>query len=206
MGTALPADGLMRLQRRILDDAEKEASRIKDAAQAKAEEILKEASAKAEARYSEIMSAAQKERETRKQRLITLARLDGRRMLLAAKDQALQDVFAEAMNAMVSSYRQRYRDFLRELLAATATYDVQEVIFNERDRNELASSLVREVQDLLKRQGRNVRINVSQETRPIGGGFLLRSGNIEINCSIEAIFQNKRDELIPEVAGVLFAE
>lgn len=206
MGTALPADGLMRLQRRILDDAEKEASRIKDAAQAKAEEILKEASAKAEVRYSEIMSAAQKERETRKQRLITLARLDGRRMLLAAKDQALQDVFAEAMNAMVSSYRQRYRDFLRELLAATATYDVQEVIFNERDRSELASGLVSEVQDLLKRQGRNVRIDVSQETRPIRGGFLLRSGNIEINCSIEAIFQNKRDELIPEVAGVLFAE
>ncbi|NPV79381.1 MAG: hypothetical protein HPY52_03750 [Firmicutes bacterium] len=206
MGTALPADGLMRLQRRILDDAEKEASRIKDAAQAKAEEILKEASAKAEVRYSEIMSAAQKERETRKQRLITLARLDGRRMLLAAKDQALQDVFAEAMNAMVSSYRQRYRDFLRELLAATATYDVQEVIFNERDRSELASGLVSEVQDLLKRQGRNVRIDVSQETRPIRGGFLLRSGNIEINCSVEAIFQNKRDELIPEVAGVLFAE
>ena len=45
----------------------------------------------------------------------------------------------------------------------------------------------------------------SGETRNIDGGFILIYGGIEENCSIDAMFAEKRDELLDQVRKILFA-
>ncbi len=43
------------------------------------------------------------------------------------------------------------------------------------------------------------------EARNIDNGFILAYGGIEENCSIEAMFAEKRDELRDQVRKILFA-
>ena len=48
-------------------------------------------------------------------------------------------------------------------------------------------------------------LEISGETRNIDGGFILIYGGIEENCSIDAMFAEKRDELLDQVRKILFA-
>ena len=48
-------------------------------------------------------------------------------------------------------------------------------------------------------------LEFSGEVRNIDGGFILVYGGIEENCSIDAVFAEKRDELLDQVRKILFA-
>lgn len=206
MSAVEQGSGLDRLTRRILSDADAEVERVKNEARAKADGIIKKAAAEAEARRNEILEKASREREIRKQRIITLARLEGRRAVLAAKDKAIQGIFETALEALVNADEDRYLGFLASLLAGSASGDAQEVILNPRDRDRLGARLLSEAGRLLGDCTKSGRIRLSQETRPIKGGFILRTGNLETNCSLEALFNIHRDKLVPQVAKVLFGE
>ncbi|HHY46627.1 MAG TPA: hypothetical protein GX506_04925 [Firmicutes bacterium] len=206
MNAVLQGDGLGRLVQKILRDADAEADRIRNEARARADEIIKKANEEAEARRGEILERASREREIRKQRVVTLARLDGRRAVLAAKDQAIRSVFEKALEELVNADEDRYLGFLASLLAHSATHDAHEVILNARDRDRLGERLVGEAGRLLESRGKKVHLTLSEETRPIKGGFILRAGSLEVNCSLEALFNSHRDRLVPRVAKVLFGE
>jgi hypothetical protein len=47
-------------------------------------------------------------------------------------------------------------------------------------------------------------ITLSGETRNIKGGFMLKNGSVYINGTVEALIDEARDELVTEVAQVLF--
>ena len=42
-------------------------------------------------------------------------------------------------------------------------------------------------------------LEISKDTVNIDGGFILKYGNIEINSSIDALFEENKDELIDVV-------
>ena len=46
---------------------------------------------------------------------------------------------------------------------------------------------------------------LSEETRDINGGFILIYGGIEENCSFQAMFNSRKDELSDKVHEVLFS-
>ena len=47
-------------------------------------------------------------------------------------------------------------------------------------------------------------LTLSEETRPIKGGFIMVDGDIEVNCAFETLVRLQREKLEKEVAGVLF--
>lgn len=49
-------------------------------------------------------------------------------------------------------------------------------------------------------------LTLSQETRPIQGGFILREGKVEVNCAFETLVRLQRTEMAGEVAKALFGE
>ena len=48
------------------------------------------------------------------------------------------------------------------------------------------------------------RLIVSKDSAGIDGGFIIKYGDLEENCSFAAIFREKRDEFIDLIRGVLF--
>jgi len=58
--------------------------------------------------------------------------------------------------------------------------------------------------DKMKEAG--ISATLSSEAADIDGGFLLQCGNIEINCSVSAVLEDKRNELEDYINQLLFAE
>ncbi|MFI3254011.1 MAG: V-type ATP synthase subunit E family protein [Eubacteriales bacterium] len=48
-------------------------------------------------------------------------------------------------------------------------------------------------------------VSLSEETRPLKGGFIMLDGDVEINCDFDTLVRLQRNELELEVAGLLFS-
>ena len=47
-------------------------------------------------------------------------------------------------------------------------------------------------------------LTLSEETRPMDGGFIRRDGAVEVNCTFDTLIRLQRGALAGEVAKVLF--
>ena len=47
-------------------------------------------------------------------------------------------------------------------------------------------------------------LTLSEETRPIRGGFIMVDGPVEVNCAFEAMVRAQREQLEKPVAEILF--
>ncbi|HHV63243.1 MAG TPA: hypothetical protein GXX51_11480 [Firmicutes bacterium] len=199
-------EGLSRLKDRILDEARAAAEEVRSAARKEAEAILREAEALAERRREEILSRAREEAAERKQRIITLAELEARKAILSAKEELIEEVFREGLQALLDLDEGSYRAMLKGMIldAAPSGESEIEVILSDRDRERLGQAFLDEVSEELRATRRSGRLAMSAETRGLAGGFILKTRAMEINSSLEAIVAGEREELLARVAGILF--
>ena len=74
------------------------------------------------------------------------------------------------------------------------------MIFSPTDRGRVGSAVVTAV----NRARPDGILTLSDQTRPIRGGFILRDGAVEVNCSFEALIRFQRDRLAADAARTLF--
>ena len=196
--------GADRLREKIIAEAKREAKAILANARQRAENILSEARQEADAQKQKMLQAAKQQAEDRRQRNLTIAELDARKALLAAKEEMIEETFNQAISRLNNLKEREYEDLLYNmLLAATETGD-EEVIAAEADRGRFQKTLLARVNKELKARGKKGELTLSAETRELSGGFILRSGNVETNCSFAALLRMQRDRLEPVVAEMLF--
>ena len=88
--------GIENIVSRILGDAEISAGEIKAQAEAKAAEVIAEANAKAEQVYAQGLKSAKTEVENVLLRGKSMADLEGRKALLAARQTVVDEAFEQA--------------------------------------------------------------------------------------------------------------
>ncbi|MBS3942743.1 MAG: hypothetical protein KGZ32_00680 [Dethiobacter sp.] len=198
-------EGIERIVRRILDDAGKKADVIMDEAAQKADRVKAEAELKAAGKEKRILEQAAKEAEEQKRRIVGVALLDARKELLAAKQELLDKAFRQSLEDLANLEEPSYFGILKEMLLAQVITGRETVILSARDRERIPADFWREINEELKRSGKNGELTLSEETRAIQGGFVLQAGGVEINCSFKSLLDMQRDEIEPAVAGLLFA-
>ena len=77
-------------------------------------------------------------------------------------------------------------------------------ILSVRDADRLGEEIVKAANAALQRAGRRGELTLSQETRPIPGGFILAEGDVELNCAFDTLVRLQREKLEKEVAAILF--
>jgi len=198
--------GAEKLTEKILEEARQQAQKDVDQAKREAADMLKGARKEAEQRHKSILDKAQREAAERKRRLIAYAELDARKQRLKTKQDMLEDAFRKAIESLNSMPVEKYRDMLVDMVARAVRKGDEEIILSERDRKRLGDDFAGLVNERLKNNSLKARIVLSDETRDISGGFILRSGNVEMNNSFETIIRMVRDELEADVAKALFGE
>lgn len=196
--------GAERITRRILDDARDEAERITAEAAAEAAEKVKDAGNEAAAKREQILTHARREAEEQKRRIIGMAELEARKELLAVKQELIKEAFERALQELAHGDDQAYLAVLRSLLLTHVERGDETVICSDRDRERIPSEFWEELNGTLAERGITGAIKLSSEPRPMQGGFILQTGGMEINCSLEALLQSRREELEPDVAALLF--
>lgn len=166
----------------ILSKAEQEAARLKEEAKDKAAEIVK--------MYSERF---EKERPEILRRREIAANLDVARIQLGAKQAVIEKSFEEAISILVDLPQDRYFDFVLKLLKK-AVDTGNEVMFIGNGENRITQDWLNDFN-----AKNDTRLTLSNERIPIRGGFVLKNGKINTNCSFEMLVKWIRDDIETEV-------
>jgi V/A-type H+-transporting ATPase subunit E len=197
-------NGIDKITEKIKNDALEEAGVIIDAAKADAQKTIDKFKADAAAEKDKIG----RQTELRKLEIVKhqddMAHLEGRKQLLSAKQSVLDDVFKEAFKTIRKLEKAEYIDFLSGMAFKTSLNGIDEIILSATDRESYGADIVAKANRLLESSGKNASLVLSDEVRDIDGGLILRTGNIETNCTFDVLYDIARGELTTEVAGILF--
>jgi len=188
-----------KVSRKIIQDAEKEASNILEQAKKKADEILKSAQKKAQRIKEEAEKSGEGMKKREEERLLTIEKLEEKKMLLTMKREVLNRVFEEALEDMKNWKVQRYTDFIvKKIILAISTGN--ELVVPGR----LHSNALRKRLDKIKRD-RNLKFEVAKEDGDFDFGFVIKRERTEVKFTGEDILDELRDRIEIEVARRLFA-
>ena len=153
--------------------------------------------------------------------------------LLTAKQEMVERAYQRALEKLRSLPQEQYVELLAALLVRASSTGREEVVFSPEDREGAGKAAVARANELLAKEaapelplGDGVVANllnkvaagvsafaqgtamlaVSEETRDISGGFILKDGRIEVNCTFDALVRAEREQTAGEVAKLLFPE
>jgi len=196
----MPLDKLIE---RILGDAEAHALSIIGEAQREGRRLVEEADAEAEERYRRLVDSASRAAGEEKKQQVTMASLEARKSVLEQKRALMAEAFDSALDSVLGLPPDEYVELMARLLAATGRREGQ-LIISPRDGESVGARIVSRANEMLAERGARGRITLSDETRDFAGGFILSSGGIEINNSLEALVNSQREELEPRIVEILF--
>ncbi|MBE6913875.1 MAG: hypothetical protein E7472_02940 [Ruminococcaceae bacterium] len=197
-------NGIDKISNRLIEDAKADIEKLNLETQAQCDAIIKEYELKAQTEYDAIVSEGEKACEVRVRRLASTADMEAKKAILAFKQELVAKAFSDAVDQLVHLPREQYVEFLAAQAAAAAAYGTEELLFNDRDAKTVGADAAKAANAILKQKGIHGGLTVSEETREIPGGVIVRQGNIEVNCAVDTLVQMSRGELASQVAEILF--
>lgn len=181
---------------------------IRAEAEDKARAIIKEAEEKsiiqaeaakkeAETEVREIIAKAEKEAEIIKNAAKAAAVQELSKKVLKRKTEIISSVAEDTFKALCSEKDEKYFSILEKLLEKYADGKMRgEIVLNQRDKNRITS----EFKFAAEKKG----LEISAENGDFEGGFVLRYGKIEENCTFEGLFRDKEEEMTDYLSKKLF--
>ena len=190
-------NGLEKINDHIRRDGQAEV----DAILAEAGKRIEVAQAGFEAQVRQLKSDAAAKRERtvadRLERLADSADMERRQLLLGAKQGCIDEAFEKAAQALRNLPRDEYAALLARTAAAAGT-GCEEIVLSKADRKELGEAVVAAA------NASGAAYTLSDETRELGGGLVLKKGKVEINCAFDTRLRQLRQEMASDVARILF--
>ena len=194
-------NGIEKLTQQITADAQVEIDAILAEAQASADAIAADYAQRAEKAAAERLAKGTEAAAQREERLISMADMERRKDLLAAKQDMVGKAFDKALEQLCNLSDAEYVAMLTKLAVAASNSGKDQLIFSQKDRTRVGKDVVIAANEALN----DGHLTLSEQTRPMRGGFILSDGAIEVNCTFETLVRLQRGEIAGEVANVLFA-
>lgn len=195
-------DGIEKIIGRINEAAAEECAQIAQKAEADCELIRAEYAQKVQHAYESAVHSGEQDIKLNAERVVRNANLSARKEVLGVKQELLDAAFKAAKKKLSELDESKYLNWLAGI-AARVSDGSGEIILSARDLA-LGEKLVAMANEALIANGKKGELTLSQETKEIDAGFILRDGRLEINCSLDAILDMKRKDLAPKVAEELF--
>ena len=184
---------------KIIKDAEAGQENILDAAEEEKNKILSKKASAANEIAQEILQKAEADAKSKKERVISSAKLKVRNNKLAAKQEIIDEVFEKSINKLTELSKEQFLNFVKNSILSMNLTGKQTLILNETGLKFVDDSFIDELNKEAK-----ATIALSKTAGNFKGGFILENNGIEINSTYEALVSSLRDELEFEVAKVLF--
>lgn len=192
--------GTEKLIAHIKADADAQVDAILAQAEQQCAGIRADFDKQAAALYAERLRAGVKETQDQVDGAERIARMEGRKEMLAAKQDMVSRSFRKAQEQIVSLPADKYVAFLAKLAAEASVTGEEEIVLNARDRKAIGEKLVKAANARLG----NGKLTLSDATGDFAGGLILRRGSIEANCTVELLVELSQSELSAKVAEILF--
>lgn len=192
-------DGIEKMIGRIREDAQKEIDGVLAEAKQQAAEITAAYARQAEAECEAIVARGEKAAAEREERLGAVSQLESRKEVLAAKQEVIEEAFGLALKKLLALPEEQYVALLADLAVEAAKTGSEKLVFSEENQT-LGAKVVAAANAKLP----GGKLTLSEEKRPVAGGFILSDGAIEVNCTFDTLIRLERGALAGQVAKVLF--
>lgn len=176
---------------KIITGADTESIKIIEAANATANGVIAAAEERAAKELASYRNLAQVEAQKAAAKELSGAEMEAKKMILSAKQQCLEDAIEAAKKKLLTLEGKEYEEMILHMLEQAEKG--AEIIFSQKDR------------ELLLEAVQEKGFQVSEETRPIAGGFIVKKGEIEYNYSFESMIAVEKEEIEQIAAEILFA-
>jgi V/A-type H+-transporting ATPase subunit E len=197
---------VQRLRNRIIKDAEEEARKVIAEGEAEAMKITGEARAQAEEITKRAGGRAADEAKEHIRRQISIRELDARKAVLGEKGKLMDEVFEKAWEELRREDVEGGYALTKSLLLKVIETGNEEIVLSPEDKKRISTSFLAGLNKELKGKGLKGEVKVAEDTRPMKGGFVLRSGRRETNVTFESMLAVMRDEVELEISNALFKE
>lgn len=191
--------GLNKIIERISQDSVAKCDGIIFSAQTEAAEIKSAAEKEGEADKKAIIEAANKQADSMVDMAKSGADLLIRQSLLSTKI----DIINEAINAATDKLKNlpdnEYFDAIYALVKKFSQDSDGTLLLSKKDLDRKPKDFDQKIAQI------NKKLNVSDKAATISDGFVLVYGEIEINCTFDALVEDSRDELKEIINEIIFA-
>lgn len=190
--------GTEKIIAHIEADAQAQADAVLGEARQRCEAIKARFDEKASRLYSDRIREGVKACQDQEDSALRISRMEARKSVLSVKQEMVEKSFDLAVQQIVALPDKKYTAFLADLVKKAGPAGDEEIILNAADRDRVGEALIKAV------NADGAKMKLSDETRDIKGGLILRRGSIETNCSVELLVELCRGELSAKLADVLF--
>lgn len=226
-------EGIEKIAAKIVQDAQAEIARMNQETDEKVRSIAEAAQAQADKETADTLARGQRAAQERLERLKSAAKMEQRKLELAARQEMLAQAFDLALEKLCSLPEEEYVQLLTRLVLEASTTGREQLVFSPQDRARVGKQVVVAANEAMVKNvapelpdaitdtkvgaflGKVVNsttamvtgtgmLTLSEETRPMKGGFVLVDGDVEVNCAFETLVRLQREKLEKEVDQVLF--
>lgn len=197
-------NGIDKIITHINTEAEEESRAILEEASAKSEEIRASYEKAAREEYEKVMTKGTQDADTLVDRLGHVAALEAKKQALAVKQEMVSLAFEKAAEKLTELPEADYTAFLVRLAVSAARTGLELIVLSQSDKERYGNAVCQSANEALAAAGKAAKLTLSDQTRALRGGLILISGDIEVNCSIDTLMTQYKNELSSKVADVLF--
>ena len=172
-----------------------ETDKIMESSRQEAEELQKLYEKEALKARDNILSKANAEADGIRQRNLSQAGIESRNLLLSARREAIEKVFAKAAERLASMPDTEKKALYEKLISRYSGSDEVIVQLNSNDKDKLGRKI--------KPDG--VKMTIDKENGDFSGGLIIKEKTTETNCTFDVMVENAKKEMVSEVAAMLFS-
>ena len=194
--------GIDNIVNQILQEAAQKAEGLIAQGQEKAGEIAKQAQAEADKLKETSLQAARKGVKDLEERAKSQSALRRRQALLGAKQEIIDEIIDKAYKKLETQDDAEYFSMVAALAEKAARSGDGEICFNSEDLERIPADFAAKLDKIAAAKGGSLKI--SKSPAKIRSGFILSYGGIEENCTLDAIFAEKKEALRDLVNSILW--
>ncbi|MBH1942353.1 V-type ATP synthase subunit E [Mobilitalea sibirica] len=196
--------GLEKILKAIEEDAKAAAAKVISEAEKEATEIMNEAKAQADKNSAEIARKSDADVKELLKRADSAAKLQEKKLILDAKQQNIGKVIESARTSLLNLPDKEYFDVIIRMVQKFALGGQSgEILFSSKDYKRIPKNFDTMIKEALTDK-KGASLTVSKEVRSLDGGFVLVYGDIEENCSFDALFSAAKEDLQDKVNAFLY--
>ena len=192
---------IRKLTTKIVEDAQKKQAHLIEEAE---KEIAKKERIKKQQLEKEVAAhLARYEKELQKELSLKVSDLHvkSRNRMLAAKQQVLDELFAEAKEQLQNITAEDFDAFVERKLALVQLTGTVELVFGSKSAPLVSETMIQRWQAQFEP---DLTIQVAKETIPNRSGVVFKQGEVEFNFIFEALLESKEEELSYQLIAFIF--
>lgn len=194
--------GLDNIVKKIKSNSRDEIELIKKDAESYRASVLAEAKKETDKEIKNILDQAKRDQDLFEEKVVSNGEFKQRNALLKAKGEVIDEVISRALDELKNQDTDSYFATVLNVLKGNVQDKDGKICFSKKDLDRIPSDFEAKASDIAKEKGGS--LTVDNEPADIADGFILKYGDIEENCTFDAIFEAKRDELRDLVNKNLF--